>query len=116
MTRVHRRHAQPRASGTVGPVQHRRVEPQRKSSYKVVLEEVTGKKKLKTLVSWAARITQYILARELLTAKKLSFQAEAPPGYMFIPAGDPQLTSRCKKIAKDEQLTVFIVSVSHSFS
>ena len=43
---------------------------------------------------------------------KLSFQAQAPPGYKFIPAGDPQLTSRCKKLAKDEQLTVFIVSVS----
>jgi len=51
MARVHRHHAQPRASGTVGAAHHKRTGAKRKPSYKVVLEEVTGKKKLRTLVS-----------------------------------------------------------------
>lgn len=46
-----------------------------------------------------------------LICSKLSLRERPPTGYTFIPAGDPQLTNRCKKLAKDAQLTVFIVSV-----
>lgn len=110
MGRVHGRHAPPSASGAIGPVHHQRAEPKRRSTYKVILEEIAGKKKLKTVVSelleaYGRRSHRY------LTGLKLSLREKPPPGYTFIPAGDPQLTNRCKKLAKDEQLTVFIVSV-----
>ena len=51
MTRNYKRRAKPGASGAARAVHHKRSEPKKKPSYKVVLEEVTGKKKLKTLVS-----------------------------------------------------------------
>ena len=54
MTRVHHGYrAQSAMSGTISSVHHRRAEPKRKPSYKVVLEEVKGQKKLNTLVSQA---------------------------------------------------------------
>ncbi|KAL8831273.1 MAG: hypothetical protein Q9191_000962 [Dirinaria sp. TL-2023a] len=42
----------------------------------------------------------------------LSFNTSAPAGYTFIPAGDPQLTNRCKQFAREEGSKVFIVSAS----
>lgn len=64
MTRVHRHHAQPGASGAIGTVYHKRAEPKRKPSYKVVLEEVTEKKKLITLVS-RPQIRQHSLVKTI---------------------------------------------------
>ena len=40
-----------------------------------------------------------------------SSQPEPPPGYTFIPAGDPQITSRCKHFARVDGAKVFEVSV-----
>ncbi|KAL8793473.1 MAG: hypothetical protein Q9195_003956 [Heterodermia aff. obscurata] len=65
-----------------GAARHKASLQQRKPSYKVVLEEVTEKKK------------------KLLT--QLWFNTTAPRGYTFIPAGDPQLTNRCKEFARKD--------------
>lgn len=51
MGRVHHHHAPAGTSGSVGLVHHKRTEPKEKPTYKVVLEEIAGKKKLKTMVS-----------------------------------------------------------------
>ncbi len=104
MGRVHGHHA------PLGAAHHKRAEPKKKPTYKVVLEEIAGKKKLKTVVSELLE-TNGRLYHPYLIGSKLSLREKPPPGYTFIPAGDPQLTNRCKKLAKDEQLTVFIVSV-----
>ncbi|KAL9047474.1 MAG: hypothetical protein Q9206_006751, partial [Seirophora lacunosa] len=73
-----------------GALRHARTNEQRKSSYKVVIEEITEKKKkLHTTVS---------------------FRTQAPLGYTFVAAGDPRLTSKCKDIARAQSLTVYIVS------
>ena len=42
----------------------------------------------------------------------MSFKTEAPPGYTFIAAGDPKLTSKCKELSRTQGLVVYIVSVS----
>lgn len=115
MTRAHHRHAQPGALGRVGAVHHKRSEATQKPSYKVVFEEIAGKKKLKVRVSYGSRATLG-LEKGISNSTKPSFSTEAPTGYTFIPAGDPQLTNRCKKIAKDEQITVFSVSVGLQLS
>lgn len=94
MARVH-------AKRTVAPVRtgahrHGKTNEQRKPSYKVILEEMTEKKK------------------KLHTT--LSFKTEAPPGYTFIAAGDPRLTSKCKEISRTQGLVVYIVSTSRTNS
>ncbi|KAL8873216.1 MAG: hypothetical protein Q9174_001280 [Haloplaca sp. 1 TL-2023] len=80
------------APARTGALRHARTNEQRKTSHKVILEEMTEKKK------------------KLHTT--LSFQSQAPPGYNFVAAGDPRLTAKCKEIARARGLTVYIVSVS----
>lgn len=45
---------------------------------------------------------------------QISFEAKAPPGYTFIPAGNPQLTNACKDICRADGLKVFAVTVSYA--
>ncbi|KAL9129092.1 MAG: hypothetical protein Q9217_002364 [Psora testacea] len=80
-----------RAANVGSAAARHKQETRKKAPYRVVLEEVTQKKKLRTY---------------------LSFDAVAPRGYTFIPAGDPQLTKRCKQLSKKHGMTVHIVSVS----
>lgn len=44
---------------------------------------------------------------------QISFEAKAPPGYTFIPAGNPRFTIACKEVCRKDGLEVFTVSVSH---
>ncbi|KAI1953677.1 hypothetical protein LOZ57_000018 [Ophidiomyces ophidiicola] len=60
--------------------------------HKIILETVTQeKKKLRSVIS---------------------FEAKAPPGYTFIPAGNPKFTSSCKEICRKDGLKVFTVSTT----
>ena len=43
--------------------------------------------------------------------RQLSFHTEPPPGYTFIPAGNPQLTTALKEFAKSGNHKIFSVSV-----
>ncbi|KAB5582651.1 hypothetical protein GE09DRAFT_277321 [Coniochaeta sp. 2T2.1] len=46
--------------------------------------------------------------------KKLEFQVvnytEPPPGYEFVPIGNPALTAACKELSREQEAMVFIVS------
>ncbi|KAL1967511.1 hypothetical protein VTN77DRAFT_3026 [Rasamsonia byssochlamydoides] len=42
----------------------------------------------------------------------ISFEAKAPPGYTFIPAGNPQFTSACKEMCRKDGLKVFAVTTT----
>ncbi|THC98232.1 hypothetical protein EYZ11_002314 [Aspergillus tanneri] len=60
--------------------------------HKVIMESVTqAKKKLRSVIS---------------------FEAKAPPGYTFIPAGNPQLTTACKELCRKDGLKVFAVTTT----
>ncbi|PYH95877.1 hypothetical protein BO71DRAFT_196069 [Aspergillus ellipticus CBS 707.79] len=60
--------------------------------HKVVLESITQeKKKLRSVIS---------------------FEAKAPPGYTFIPAGNPQLTTSCKELCRKYGWKVFAVTTT----
>jgi hypothetical protein len=47
--------------------------------------------------------------------KKLEFQVTGkkspPPGFEFVPIGNPELTSACKELSRDKDAMIFIVSV-----
>lgn len=109
MARIH-------ASRTAAPVRtgalrHAKTNEQRKASYKVVLEEMTEKKK-KLHTTVRLRIGFDISCKHLHKPIKLSFQTQPPTGYTFVAAGDPRLTAKCKDISRAQGLTVYIVSVS----
>ncbi|KAE8549750.1 hypothetical protein EYB25_008274 [Talaromyces marneffei] len=60
--------------------------------HKVILESVTQKRKrLRTI---------------------LSFEAKAPPGYTFIPAGNPTFTTACKEFCREQSLKIFTVTTT----
>ncbi|OJJ49526.1 hypothetical protein ASPZODRAFT_58735 [Penicilliopsis zonata CBS 506.65] len=85
MARVARRAASAFAPRTANRAARRR-------RHKVVMETVTQeKKKLRSV---------------------LSFEAKAPPGYTFIPAGNPQLTTACKEMCRNDGLKVFAVTTT----
>ncbi|MCJ1283832.1 hypothetical protein MMC26_003163 [Xylographa opegraphella] len=88
MPRVRQHRATSRAPSAARRILTNRDKP----TYKVVLEEVTQKKK------------------KLITVG--SSKINPPGGYTFIPAGDPQITNRCKDIARKDGATVFAVSTT----
>ncbi|KAL8734948.1 MAG: hypothetical protein Q9181_003016 [Wetmoreana brouardii] len=93
MARIHARRTAA-APVRTGAFRHARTNEQRKPSYKVVIEEMTEKKK------------------KLHTT--LSFKTQPPPGYTFVAAGDPRLTAKCKDISRAQGLTVYITSRTSS--
>ncbi|KAJ5827746.1 hypothetical protein N7447_004509 [Penicillium robsamsonii] len=87
MARVIRRAAS--ASVRHGPG---RAIQRRARRHKVIMESVTQeKKKLRSVIC---------------------FEAQAPSGYTFIPAGNPQLTTTCKERCRDEGLQIHAVSTT----
>ncbi|PGH03850.1 hypothetical protein GX51_03838 [Blastomyces parvus] len=60
--------------------------------HKIIMESITQeKKKLRSVIS---------------------FEAKAPPGYTFIPAGNPKFTNACKEMCRQDGLQVFAVSTT----
>ena len=105
MTRVRKERA---ASVATGATRHKQAD-QNKSSYKVIFEEFIKKKELKKYV----RIQQYCpIPTHASNQAQLTNRTSPPKGYTFIPAGDPQLTQRCKRASKELETPIFIVSVS----
>ncbi|KAJ5689759.1 hypothetical protein N7462_004151 [Penicillium macrosclerotiorum] len=88
MARVVRRTASAWARRNPSRAVHRRTR-----KHKVIMESVTQeKKKLRSVIC---------------------FEAQAPSGYTFIPAGNPHLTSTCKERCRKEGSQVYAVSVRH---
>lgn len=96
-----------------GAMRHAKSNVQPKASYKVVLEEMTEKKK-KLHTTVGLRSASVTRSKDLQIARKLSFRTEAPPGYTFVAAGDPKITSKCKELSRAQGVKVYIVSVSLS--
>ncbi|KAJ5086312.1 hypothetical protein NUU61_007619 [Penicillium alfredii] len=87
MARVVRRAASASARRAPSRAVHRRAR-----RHKVIMESVTQeKKKLRSIIS---------------------FEAQAPSGYTFIPAGNPHITTACKERCRKEGLDIFAVSTT----
>ena len=59
--------------------------------------------------------TYFEFAENTEKKKKLEFQVtnerRPPPGFEFVPFGDPTLTSACKELSREQDAMIFIVSV-----
>ncbi|KAK2790907.1 hypothetical protein FQN52_005352 [Onygenales sp. PD_12] len=87
MTRVFRR-----ATSASAVRARSRLPKQKIRKHKIIMESITQeKKKLRSVIS---------------------FEAKAPPGYTFIPAGNPQFTNACKEMCRKDGLEVFAVSTT----
>jgi hypothetical protein len=106
MTRVHNHHAHSGAHGHSTLDRARAV--RKKKLYKVVMEVVTQeKKKLQSIVRGMLAPVSDPQADVL----QMSYNADAPHGYTFVPLGNRDLTEYCKERCRKRNLEVHIVSV-----
>jgi len=91
-----------------GGIRGAKVQKQRKK-HKVVLESAGNKDddKLRVVVRDDSTLRRNAGAHK----SQLSFHAEPPPGYTFIPAGNTQLTAAMKAFAKRGGQQIMAVSV-----
>jgi len=47
---------------------------------------------------------------------QVTYSKEPPPGFEFVPIGNPELTKACKDISRDQEAMIFIVTVCASRS
>ena len=100
-----------RQNGPAGPMRGAQAAKNRKRQ-KVVVESDSKGNKLRSVVS------RHVAAR---TARgfayhrsQISFRAEPPTGYTFIPAGNPQLTAALKEFSRKENRKIHQVSVGQA--
>ncbi|CAG8302559.1 unnamed protein product [Penicillium salamii] len=95
------------ASATARRTPSRAVQ-RRARRHKVIMESVTQeKKKLRSVVC----IPCFEMSSSILI-NQICFEAQAPSGYTFIPAGNPQLTTACKERCRKEGLQIHAVSTT----
>ena len=46
-----------------------------------------------------------------LTDVQVTTKSTPPPGFEFVPIGNPALTQACKELSRDKDAMIFIVSV-----
>ncbi len=100
-------------SAAAGALRHTKsLQQKTKAPYKVVFEQFTEKKK-KLIKAVGPEVASPVGYRAINTvsSRQSSFSQAAPLGYTFIPAGDPQITNRCKDIARENGAKVYIVTV-----
>lgn len=75
---------------------------------KIVLESMSQEKsKLQSVVRTSFNSESSHTYRSL----QISFRADPPPGYTFIPAGNPELTAALKEFARKGDYKIFAVTV-----
>jgi hypothetical protein len=100
---------QGRQNGIAGSTRGAQAARERKRQ-KIVLESDSKGNKLKSVVR--TRHAPTVRGHHAYPRWQISFRAEPPPGYTFIPAGNPQLTGALKDLARRENRKIHQVSVS----
>lgn len=87
-------------------------------SYFELVENKEKKKKLEYQVRFDGSTFKLHLQSSLLAlAKECSFcpqittEKTPPPGFEFVPIGNPKLTAACKELSREKDAMIFIVSV-----
>ncbi len=84
-----------------------------RNKHKVVLESTSKEQnKLRSVV----RRTKGFPRGTTYLNDQITFRADPPPGYTFIPAGNPELTAALKEFARrgDNKIYAVTVSASHA--
>jgi hypothetical protein len=99
------------ATAHISAPRHEEIPQSKQRRHRVVLESVTQeKKKLRSVVS--ALSASECCTTYLRPFVQFTFEAKPPPGYTFIPAGNPELTNALKDFAREEGYKIFAVTVS----
>ncbi len=99
-----------RQNGGPGPTRGVQAAKDRKRQ-KVIVESDSKGNKLRSVVS--RRIAAMTVRGLAYRRAQISFRAEPPTGYTFIPAGNPQLTAALKDFSRRDNRKIHQVSVGH---
>ena len=80
-----------------------------RNKHKVVVE--TTSKDEKKLRSVVRRPKRRIPRGTTYRNRQITFRADPPPGYTFIPAGNPELTAALKEFSRRDDQKIFAVTV-----
>lgn len=97
--------AAPAPSHLVG----KREVPKVKSKYQSYFEFTENTEKKKKL-EFRASIC-FIVSGCVLISPQVTNDTNPPPGFAFVPIGDPQMTNMCKDLSRTRDAMIFIVSV-----
>ena len=93
--------------------------PLKKSKHKSYYEFVDNKDKKKKLeyeVGCLGSCSDFSISQSFisccLTPPQVTQDKEPPPGFEFVPIGNPELTTACKELSREQDAMIFIVSVS----
>jgi hypothetical protein len=98
--------AAPAPSHLVG----KREVPRVKSKYQSYFEFAENTEKKKKLEFKAS--VCFIASKCVLISPQVTNDTNPPPGFAFVPIGDPQMTNMCKDLSRTRDAMIFIVSVS----
>jgi hypothetical protein len=97
--------AAPAPSHLVG----KREVPKVKSKYQSYFEFAENTEKKKKLEFKAS--VCFIASKCVLISPQVTNDTNPPPGFAFVPIGDPQMTNMCKDLSRTRDAMIFIVSV-----
>lgn len=83
-------------------------------SYFELVENKEKKKKLEYQVRWRHMQdtdAPHVALTERYSPCQITTEKTPPPGFEFVPIGNPQLTAACKEISREKDAMIFIVSV-----
>lgn len=83
---------------------------QPKTKHHSYFEFVENKDKKKKL-EFQVYITTWKITDGRLTAEQITTNKHPPPGFEFVPIGNPALTTACKELSRSQDAMIFIVSV-----
>lgn len=97
-----------KTSAKAAPTRAAQVAKER-NKHKVVVE--TTSKEEKKLRSVVRRPLRHIPRGTTYLNRQITFRADPPPGYTFIPAGNPELTAALKEFSRRGDHRIFAVTV-----
>jgi hypothetical protein len=89
--------------------------PKVKSKYQSYFEFAENTEKKKKLEFQVCRTISEIMINGGLLCLQVTNNTNPPPGFTFIPFGDPVMTNACKELSREKGAMIFIVSVCDLF-
>jgi hypothetical protein len=100
----------PLPPGLVARPEKPKISSKHKSWFEFI-ENKDKKKKLEFEVTGFAPVHRQPSATQRTDSKQFTTKREPPPGFEFVPIGNPALTTACKELSREQGAMIFIVTV-----
>ncbi|KAL2160044.1 hypothetical protein VTH06DRAFT_1699 [Thermothelomyces fergusii] len=106
----------PLPPGLVARPEKPRISSKHKVWYELVPNTDKKEKKLEFKVSERPRSLQPLQGTQKTDTDQETHEREPPPGFEFVPIGNPALTKACKELSREQDAMIFIVTLANGLS